>query len=353
MPVPSTITDLSPIAGSNYPAGSESPITTDNYLRAHASFIAELRDLNFAAGPATATAGVSMKIDRLMEPASPQFPVEDAAGIWPGPVYSFAAISHTFTASDGSGFPAPAVGLYVHVNSYNSPADIVGVMSDVVARTADDSVFAGNFIARNDAGTTNTKLVGIEIDIEPTIGTTVSTQSVGLAINAFTLSAVGPAIQIGGVASGSFSNGLLIDGMAPLTGVGIAPVGSAQMDALINTGAGVYNTAAIILSNTHKLIFRGVAANAAYLFNDSSNFFHIVGGTAGTVIRNNADSSTLLGIAEGGVVSISATGTINWDIAQSGTTVGAAGAAAAPPATPEKYISVQIAGVAYRIPAYK
>lgn len=44
MPVPSAITDLSQTAGSNSPPGSESPTTTDDYLRAHASFIALLRD---------------------------------------------------------------------------------------------------------------------------------------------------------------------------------------------------------------------------------------------------------------------------------------------------------------------
>lgn len=44
MPVPSTINDLSTTAGANYPAGTESPSTIDDYLRAHASFIATLRD---------------------------------------------------------------------------------------------------------------------------------------------------------------------------------------------------------------------------------------------------------------------------------------------------------------------
>lgn len=50
MPVPSSINDLSTTAGSNYPAGSESPITADDYFRAHAAFIAQLRDglLNYA-----------------------------------------------------------------------------------------------------------------------------------------------------------------------------------------------------------------------------------------------------------------------------------------------------------------
>jgi hypothetical protein len=44
MPVPSSINDLSTTAGSNSPAGTESPNTTDDYLRSHASFIAGLRD---------------------------------------------------------------------------------------------------------------------------------------------------------------------------------------------------------------------------------------------------------------------------------------------------------------------
>jgi hypothetical protein len=44
MPVPSAITDLSTTAASNSPAGSESARgTIDDYFRAHAKFIAELR----------------------------------------------------------------------------------------------------------------------------------------------------------------------------------------------------------------------------------------------------------------------------------------------------------------------
>jgi len=43
MPVPSSIADLSTSAGSNSPAGTEAPSTLDNYQRAHASFIAQLR----------------------------------------------------------------------------------------------------------------------------------------------------------------------------------------------------------------------------------------------------------------------------------------------------------------------
>ena len=42
MPVPSSIADLSTSPGSNYPAGSESVTSADDYLRTHAAFIAQL-----------------------------------------------------------------------------------------------------------------------------------------------------------------------------------------------------------------------------------------------------------------------------------------------------------------------
>lgn len=51
MPVPTVITDLSTTAASNYPAGSDSPATLDDVQRAHAAFIAQLRDgTGFTAG---------------------------------------------------------------------------------------------------------------------------------------------------------------------------------------------------------------------------------------------------------------------------------------------------------------
>lgn len=56
MPVPTTIADLSTTAGSNYPAGTDSPSTLDDVQRAHASFIAQLRDganINTATGKTT------------------------------------------------------------------------------------------------------------------------------------------------------------------------------------------------------------------------------------------------------------------------------------------------------------
>ena len=62
MPIPSSINDLSITAGSNSPAGSESPSLIDDYLRTYASYIALLRDaaqngaFNYAAAGGSANA---------------------------------------------------------------------------------------------------------------------------------------------------------------------------------------------------------------------------------------------------------------------------------------------------------
>jgi hypothetical protein len=50
MPVPSSINDLSTAPGVNSPSGSESPSTTDNYMRTIFAFIAQLRDGKLATG---------------------------------------------------------------------------------------------------------------------------------------------------------------------------------------------------------------------------------------------------------------------------------------------------------------
>jgi hypothetical protein len=46
MPIPTTLADLDPVAGNNFPLGSEAITPNlDDFLRAHAAFIAQVRDL--------------------------------------------------------------------------------------------------------------------------------------------------------------------------------------------------------------------------------------------------------------------------------------------------------------------
>lgn len=51
MPIPTSLSDLSTDQDSNYPRGGESPVTADNYLRAHAALLAQLRDITSAPPP--------------------------------------------------------------------------------------------------------------------------------------------------------------------------------------------------------------------------------------------------------------------------------------------------------------
>jgi hypothetical protein len=60
MPAPALITDLSRVAASNSPAGSEAPSVLDDVQRAHASFIAQLRDGEGFTAPVRATLGTAL-----------------------------------------------------------------------------------------------------------------------------------------------------------------------------------------------------------------------------------------------------------------------------------------------------
>lgn len=60
MPLPTSINDLSTTAGLNYPAGSDSPSILDDVQRAHASFIAKLRDESATSSALSASSGSSL-----------------------------------------------------------------------------------------------------------------------------------------------------------------------------------------------------------------------------------------------------------------------------------------------------
>jgi hypothetical protein len=62
MPIPTLITDLSQTAGSNYPAGSDSPSVLDDVQRAHAGFIAQLRDGKGQSTPLTLASATTTDI---------------------------------------------------------------------------------------------------------------------------------------------------------------------------------------------------------------------------------------------------------------------------------------------------
>lgn len=68
MPVPSAITDLSQTAGSNSPAGSESPALLDDYTRTVFSFIAKLRDGQGLSAPVDLASAATTDIGAATSP---------------------------------------------------------------------------------------------------------------------------------------------------------------------------------------------------------------------------------------------------------------------------------------------
>jgi hypothetical protein len=151
---------------------------------------------------------------------------------------------------------SPLSNLFVYTQNNGALAAAVGVMSDVVARTSTTSSFGANFIARNAASLTATKLVGAEIDVTPSIGTTVAAGTGGLYINAFNINKCGPAIQTGGVGSGTYSQGVVVNGIAS---DGVAFTDQAGLSCVYGLALtnGTYSAAAIALDTDKNIRFWG------------------------------------------------------------------------------------------------
>jgi hypothetical protein len=242
--------------------------------------------LQYQIGRSTAVAGSKMRIDWLREKST--YKMEDEAGIWANPVYAFAGVSKEFTSATGA---APSVGLFAFTNNNGSTSDVVAVLGDSVARTATGSVFGGNLIVRNGAGVNGARLVGLEIDLQPSAGTTIAAGSIGLAINTYNIATGAPAIQLGSLGGGTFANGLIINSV---TGAGVAAQsGSSAMASLIDASPGTYTSDAVILGNGQKLRLMGTAGTHAKIYNDGSNNVRLVLGTGVLAVRDSGDATSL------------------------------------------------------------
>lgn len=202
--------------------------------------------------------GSKMVVDYYFVDSS--FPLEDEAGIWPGgPTYAYYGINKEMTAAtvpaqvvNGS----PISNLFVFTQNNGALSDVVGVISDVVANTSNTSVFGANFIARNSLGTTNTKLVGMEVDVEAGIGTTAGFGTAGILINGFSIPNLGSAIQTGGVFGGLFTNGVVINGVQS-TGAAFADQSGLSCKYGLALTNGSYSSAAISLNLNKNIQFYG------------------------------------------------------------------------------------------------
>jgi len=243
------------------------------------------------------TGGVgSMVVDLLHE--SGAFALKDEAGIWGSAnVRAYMGVSRTFNPGEGAA-NGPVAALFAFTNNNGSAADVVAVLGSAVARTSNTgSVFGANFIARTAAGV-NAKLVGLEVDVEPAAGTTASAGSGGVFINAYSSAVPGPAILIGGLGGGTFSNGVQCNAIAP-TGSCLAPQVGSTMRTMMDSTVATLNDAAIrigpISAGTgQRIALRGSDALDAVITTDTNKFLKIAVGTNGVVFTNQPQTANLL-----------------------------------------------------------
>lgn len=273
-------------------------------LNAAGTAVQDVSAFLFDQGNQTLTAGSKMKISRIINDSA-TWPAENEGSIWAGNVYTEFMFQTTFDTSHVTTVNAgPAIGLFSLVNNDSGFAllETVAVMGDNVVRRANGVGFGANLIARDDG--VAARLVGTEIDLEFSSGGSVIAGSGGMYINGFNKTNIGPAIQLGGLGGGKFTNGIILDA---IVGTGMAPNTGATMTSMINTGTGVFSDAAIIMSNTHRIKLLGTASTHGYLYNDATDALRIVlGGASIFAVRDNADANTLFSFAAGGVLTLAA-----------------------------------------------
>ena len=305
-------------AGSNvilFPPGTykvaspyAAPDGTKFYLKAGASFITNTptgASVQFEVNQGTGTAGSVMKVERAFEYSS--YPLSAEGGIWTAGTYTYFGLSKEMTAatttSQGNG---PLTTLFSFANNNGATGDVVAVLGDAVARQSNGTVFGANFIARNAAATTGTKLVGLEIDVEPALGTTISSNSIGIAINIFSIATSSPAIQIGRVSSGTWLNGIVSLGVTG-SHFSVSNANATTSVSCLNTQFGIYSTAAIMMGTgaSQAINFGGSAfGTSPFLYGNSSGDLVANTGTSGFVVFSNPSGAQRFTFSSAGVLNI-------------------------------------------------
>lgn len=242
----------------------------------------------FLTGNQNPVSGGVMQIDNLLQTA-PNFPMLNEGFIWTSTAYAFCGIAKEVNAATvpGQGFSGPLVSLFAYIANNGAVAPAVALIADAVGQTANCTVFAANFIARNGA-VNGVKLCGLEIDIEPAVGTTVNANSIGLAINIFSINAADPTpvCQVGSVGGGIWGNGFLT---SHINGAHYAVVSGDPVTSkwFINTVNGSFSLGAIALGTgaSQGIIFGGGAfGTSPYMYGDSAGDLLVNMGTNGFVI---------------------------------------------------------------------
>lgn len=263
-------------------------------------------------GNQTAVRGSELRVDKLLE-ANTVEPLKSRGGYWPGsPVYVHAGISKAFDDSvvDGITNGGPFAALFVNATNNGSDADVCGQIIVANARLNNRVAFGLNVLATNTANTTGTKLVGMEIDLQPSAGTTISANSIGLAINAFSIACPAPAILTGGVGGGTFNNGIVLGGLAT-SAAGLALTSGGNADSLTNTTVGTFaGTAHTMGTGTSRgLLWTGGGKSTRSYF-DGTNHRQVLPTGGSWIWRDPADGASLVSINTVGTLNLEAGGSL-------------------------------------------
>jgi len=313
-----------------FPAGTyliATPLSAPNgsraYMEAGSSFITNSPtnvDFVWEKYNTTPIAQSVMQIDKLIENNS--FPLKNEASIWLNNTYTYFGISKEMTATtvpNISYYDSPATNTFVYTSNSGVLASAVGLLCDVVGTVNNTVNFCANFISRNQPGTTNTKLVGLEIDVEPSSSTTVSAGTAGLYLNAFNVNGCGPAVQTGGIGGGTFSNGFVArgiksDGAAFADGSGL----NCQYGLALTNGN--YSFAAIALDVNKKIKFWGSSITlTSNLYQDPQDDFHIELTKKALIDANISEGEIIAAFRNGALTSslqVLAASTTGWNAAK-------------------------------------
>jgi hypothetical protein len=247
-------------------------------------------------------AGSVMGVDYLKE-TNVDWPLGALASIWSFKTRSFVGISREFSSADGGTGDAPFAALTAYGVNNNSGATVLGLLSVGRAGHNNDNVQGANIIGACGPSMTGVTLVGLEIDLEPGVGTTLSGGG-ALFINVFNVASAGPAIQLGNAGGGTFTNGFMVGGIASI-GTAFGILGGGQtMDSMLNSSGATFNTAAAIFGNTHRIRYSGTASTHAFTYMDASNNLRHVNGAGSFVWREHTDTSTIGSMDDSGNLSV-------------------------------------------------
>ncbi len=176
-------------------------------------------------------------------------PSPGMAGLWAGISRLGFVFSRRETAAGGV---APTTPLTAHLEMAETGSDGVGMLMHANATVNNARVWGANIISRSEV-VTGVKLVGLEVDLQPAVGATLSSDSAGIYINCYSIDGVGPAIQLGAEGGGRWSNGIIIDHISAGGSGFSVNTGAPSMASAINTTGGTYGTAGVVLGAVNNI----------------------------------------------------------------------------------------------------